>query len=355
MLGQNTPRTRIKNEEPLWTLDKVHVNEGIRLKIANNASPLTKTAGDMGSECMKGPFMHRMFSSAPPALFLFVIAVDPVLAAESQSDSLFDWRAFLAPFHTVTLHLPIGFVTMAVILEIYSLFRETAALRKVIGLVLWVSAVSAVIVTLLGLFRAADGGYETVALVRHQQAGIAVAVLTALLAIIHTFAYYGGSRKMIAALFFRLGLVINMVCLTIAGHYGGNLTHGSKYLTEGAPEWAREWIKKVEGSPETEPQQPGVGVFAEVIQPAFKNKCYSCHGPEKQKSEYRMDTKEGLFAAGESELDPIVAGNPLESYLVEMITLPKHDEFVMPPEGKEALTPEETLAVMRWIWDGAKL
>ena len=32
-----------------------------------------------------------------------------------------------------------------------------------------------------------------------------------------------------------------------------------------------------------------------------------------------MDTIEGLFAAGESELDPIVKGIAVESYLVETI------------------------------------
>jgi hypothetical protein len=43
-------------------------------------------------------------------------------AADTQAED-FDWRAFLAPFHKVTLHLSIGFVMMGVILEFYSLFR----------------------------------------------------------------------------------------------------------------------------------------------------------------------------------------------------------------------------------------
>ncbi len=67
-----------------------------------------------------------------------------------------------------------------------------------------------------------------------------------------------------------------------------------------------------------------------------------------------MDTVEGLFAAGKSELDPIVKKSPMESYLIETITLPEDDDMAMPPDGKDRLTPEETLAVIRWIWDGAK-
>ena len=96
------------------------------------------------------------------------------------------------------------------------------------------------------------------------------------------------------------------------------------------------------------------GDYASVIQPIFEAKCYQCHGPEKQKGDFRMDTVEGLFKAGESELDPIVKGNAVESYLVETITVPEDDDIAMPPDGKDRLTPEETLAIMRWIWQGAK-
>ncbi len=290
-------------------------------------------------------------------LFLITTVALPAFGAEAGSAPGFDWRAFLAPFHTVTLHLPIGFVTMAVILEIYALFQKSETLRRVIGLVLWVSALSAIIVTLLGVFRGAAGGYEEVALDRHEKSGIAVAAVTSVLAIIHYFAYKGGLVRKIPATLYQLGVVADMVLLTIAGHYGGNLTHGSKYLTEGAPEWAKEWIEKVEGKTEGSDgaaSQFGPGVFTDVIQPAFEEKCYSCHGPEKQKSDYRMDTKEGLFAAGESEIEPIVPGNPLKSYLVETMTLPKHDDLAMPPEGKESLSADEILTVMQWIWDGAK-
>jgi hypothetical protein len=147
-------------------------------------------------------------------------------------------------------------------------------------------------------------------------------------------------------------LLADSILLVIAGHGGGNLTHGSKYLYENAPDWVVKWV-----APEGEEDgsvSVGAGEYAEVIQPIFEKKCYPCHGPEKQKGDYRMDTIEGLFTAGESELDPIVKGVAVESYLVETITLPEEDDLAMPPEGKERLTPEETVAVMRWIWNGAK-
>ncbi|MDF1861402.1 MAG: hypothetical protein P1U87_14395 [Verrucomicrobiales bacterium] len=273
-------------------------------------------------------------------------------AAESAKEvEAFDWRAFLAPFHTVTLHMPIGFVVMAVILEIYSFFRPSEPLRKAIGIVLLFSALSAVVVVLLGIFRASGGGYEPETLEEHRWYGIAVGAVTTLVYFAHLFGFRKNSGKG-GAVLYRSLLLVDSILLVIAGHGGGNLTHGSKYLYENAPEWVVKWVepeREGEGSASV-----GSGEYAEVIQPIFEKKCYPCHGPEKQKGDYRMDTVEGLFTAGESELDPIVKGVAVESYLVETITLPEEDDLAMPPEGKERLTPEETIAIMRWIWSGAR-
>ena len=128
------------------------------------------------------------------------------------------------------------------------------------------------------------------------------------------------------------------------------------YLWADAPEWIQDVVHKIEGKGgKADPNAgSGAGVYAEVIQPIFEEKCYQCHGEEKQKGDYRMDTLEGLFKAGESELDPIVAGRVMESFLAETITLPVADDLAMPPEGKTELTPEETLVILRWIWNGAK-
>ena len=307
-----------------------------------------------------------------------LLHIDPAFAADAASEGgnapeqVFDWKAFLAPFHAVVLHLPIGFVTIALILEVYSFFNQGNSLRRAIGLVLWMSVLSAVVASALGYLRGASGGYEANALAFHQWTGIATTALIGIAACLHLFAFpRQGKRRLLFASAYRLVLFLGVGLLMIAGHYGGNLTHGSKYLFENAPEWVGEWVAETEAkvtekiaeetgleiatTPETDSGTAGgSGLYAEVIQPVFEQKCYQCHGAEKQKGDYRMDTIEGLFAAGESELDPIVEGRPLESYLVEVISLPEEDDFVMPPTGKEALTGEEILAIMRWIWDGAE-
>jgi uncharacterized membrane protein len=275
----------------------------------------------------------------------------PAAEAASGEAAGFDWRAFLAPFHTVTLHLPIGFVMMAAILEGYNFLRPSRELRKAIGVVVLFSAATAVLVAFLGILRADGGGYDPGALDLHRWFGIAVGVATVLLAVVHPFAFREGCGPL-HAVGYRALLAIDLVLLAVAGHGGGNLTHGSKYLTANAPPWVRQWL---EGDGKVAPgEEGGGGYYAEKIRPLFEAKCFSCHGPEKQSGDYRMDTVAGLLAPGESGLDPIVAGRPLESYLVELITLPGDDDLAMPPDGKVRLSPEETLEVIRWIWNGAK-
>lgn len=299
--------------------------------------------------------MNALNRTVLTLLFLLVASAGNLIAADagaSAAGSGFDWRAFLAPFHTVTLHLPIGFVLMALILEAYHFFKPSAPLRSAIGLVLTCSALSAVVVVLLGIFRADGGGYEPETLEEHRWFGIAVGVVTVIAAIVHAVAFRKSPRPLTVA-FYRFLLLSDMVLLSIAGHGGGNLTHGSKYLTENAPDWVRQWVEK--SGPEKETVGADLsGEYARVIQPIFEAKCYQCHGAEKQKGDYRMDTVEGLFTAGESDLDPIVKGNAVESYLIETITVPDDDDIAMPPDGKDRLTPEEVLAIMRWIWAGAE-
>lgn len=272
--------------------------------------------------------------------------------AASEPGGGFDWRAFLAPFHTVTLHLPIGFVLMAVILEGYHFLRPSVQLRRAIGVVLIFSALSAVVVVMLGIFRAEGGGYEPETLEEHRWFGIAVGGVTVIAALVH-LAIFRKVPGILPLSFYRFLLVADMVLLSIAGHGGGNLTHGSKYLFENAPDWVQKWADS-SNKDEATTGLASSGTYGEQIQPIFEAKCYQCHGPEKQKGDYRMDTVEGLFTAGESELDPIVKGNAVGSYLVETITVPDEHDIAMPPDGKDRLTPEETLAIMRWIWDGAK-
>lgn len=96
--------------------------------------------------------------------------------------------------------------------------------------------------------------------------------------------------------------------------------------------------------------------FAKEVYPIFKEACVKCHGPEKQKGKYRIDTKEGAFKNGDS--GPfIVAGSSEKSPFIHMVA-GLIDEGLMPPPSdkpgeSEKLTNEQIGILRAWIDQGA--
>jgi mono/diheme cytochrome c family protein len=153
---------------------------------------------------------------------------------------------------------------------------------------------------------------------------------------------------------YRGVLLASIGLLVVTGHLGGNLTHGSNYLLEGAPDFikamlAEESYGAIEAAPTDEHQR----YFTDQVRPVFEAKCYSCHGAEKQRGDYRLDDPEIARKGGESGEVAIKPGDPLGSHLVRLILLPPDHDDVMPPSGKLALSPEEIGRVIQWIKTGA--
>ena len=91
--------------------------------------------------------------------------------------------------------------------------------------------------------------------------------------------------------------------------------------------------------------------FADDVQPILVKHCYSCHGPEKQESELRLDRKQNALEGGISGA-VIEVGNSGESLLIELVA-GIDPNMVMPPEG-ERLTPEQIGLLRAWIDQGAR-
>ncbi len=289
---------------------------------------------------------------------LAAMAGEPAAAAAAEAPShLFQWRPFLAPFHAVVLHFPIGFVVMAAILELYRLWHPSDELKRVTVMVLWLSLATGIVAALFGTMRAGSGGYENKMLEQHRVYGMAVPFLTVLTLGVQKLAFRTAAPRGLTFAYRGL-LGLTTALLLVAGHYGGNLTHGSHYLTENAPTFMRDWLEEELDAPAATSSigtnlSPGLQLFVDKVKPVLEAKCVRCHGPEKQKGDYRLDLAEAAIKAGESGRTAIKPGEPLESHLVRLILLPRNDDNAMPPDGKEPLTSDETMAVIHWIQQGA--
>lgn len=275
-----------------------------------------------------------------------------VLATAGSAGASFDLRRFLAPFHSVVLHYPIGFLTLAFILELWSLRNRSRELRTVIHLVVGLGALTSILSAALGLFRAGDGEYEAGSLNEHKWYGIGVTAASVV-----AYGLLKGYRAqplrawLLGA--YRGVLLVSIGLLAITGHLGGNLTHGSNYLFEGAPDFIKAMMAEENFETDAAPTDEQQRYFVEQIRPIFEAKCYSCHGAEKQRGDYRLDDPVIALKGGESGDPAIKPGDPLGSHLVRLIVLPPDDDDVMPPAGKLALSPEEIGRVIQWIKVGA--
>jgi mono/diheme cytochrome c family protein len=98
-----------------------------------------------------------------------------------------------------------------------------------------------------------------------------------------------------------------------------------------------------------------------AIAALFSEACIHCHGPKKQESEYRLDTRAAAFSEGDIasylEVDNITPGNPLKSLLYTFIVLteedPENELFPMPPDEEDHLTTEQVQLIHDWIAAGA--
>lgn len=261
---------------------------------------------------------------------------------------------FLGRFHPLVLHLPIGFLVIAFLLECLSRFKpKYQSLRPAIGLVLLAGVISAIIAVVLGLFLSQGGGYGETLLNLHKWLGIGSTVVALVAYVLYLQKEKNFSPGLDKAYFSMFTLSI--LVLMGAGHYGGSLTHGSDYLTQYMP----QPMRTLAGLPPREkPMLAFTGnieeavVYKDLIHPIFDARCTSCHNDDKLKGELKMETMEDLLKGGENG-PALEAGNSAKSRLYEYITLPEDHDNHMPPEGKQQLTEEQIELIGWWIDQGA--
>ncbi|MEX2580067.1 MAG: c-type cytochrome domain-containing protein [Verrucomicrobiales bacterium] len=277
---------------------------------------------------------------------------------------------FVARFHVVLVHFPIGIVMLALIMEGLSYFTAFSHLRNSIPFTLWLALFGTIGATVLGylLMRVEDYGGR--AMTFHMWFGLSVVVLVLL-----SLIFYLAGRKAL----YTLSLVGAVFTTVAAGHFGGAMTHDSDYLTEYAPEAAKPLLtlglasrqaepahdhsEEAEGTavtaaveePEPEPEK-ALGeqvVYTSLVVPILEAKCNDCHNENKIKGKLRMDTHELLMAGAEgSDFPTIIPGNADDSELIIRVSLPEDDSDFMPTKG-ENLTSEELEILRLWIDAGA--
>lgn len=247
---------------------------------------------------------------------------------------------FFGRFHPLLVHLPIGFLLMALVLQWLCNKKKYATIEPAVLVAFLLGMISAILSCISGWSLAAGGEYEEATLELHRWMGIGVAVVSV--------AAYWFSQQAKLVVKSILAVVLFLLIL-LTGHLGGTLTHGEGFLTKGLPGIAKD---SVFSARKTIVNVQEVQVFADIIQPVLLDKCGTCHSAKKQKGGLRLDGQEWIMKGGK-EGKIFTSGNAAASELYKRILLDPLEEKHMPPKGKPQLTEQEIALLHWWISSNA--
>ncbi len=208
---------------------------------------------------------------------------------------------FLGRFHVLALHLPIGIVIAAVVLDWLTRRPRYAPLASAAPLLWGLAAISAVLTAALGYLHFGEGGFTGPSADAHRLWGTITAVAA-------VAGWWLAARSAGRAGAVRLAAGIAMLALvSLTGHYGGNLTHGTTFLGEYAPSFLRSLI----GAAPRRPPVTSVAAadpYLDVVQPLLEQRCGTCHNDDKREGGFSVGSYDSTLAGGDTGR-AIVPGN----------------------------------------------
>ena len=286
------------------------------------------------------------------------------------------WTDVLARLHPLVLHLPIGLLVVLALLELPRLIRRPAPTHDgsrsvIVGLLVLVAPLTAA----SGWFLNGDGEYGS-PVEWHQRLGIAVAVVSVLIGL----AYWRKSEH------YPLLVLAGFLLLLPTAHLGATLTHGEDFLFE---PW-KAAMKDADKTPVREIENAGTGSLSDAVDPPaeedsstptelvatdsdvvatppieeppssatfatyamvapiFEEYCTKCHGTRKRKGQLALHDLESIFAGSEYG-SILIAGDPAESRLIQVLRLALDEDEHMPPSEKSQPTAEELDRIESWV------
>ena len=270
-----------------------------------------------------------------PAPIYLLIALNAMLLFFALLDdrlSIPVWLQVTGRLHPMILHFPIVLIVAYALCRWFTPNAETPAagwLRPFGDRLLFWAAFAAVMTALAGVFLSRETAYEGSAIAWHKWLG----TLTSLVLLLIYFFKDRTGQKWMAIV--PLGAVI------IAGHLGGDLTHGAGYVLAPLQSSIRPAVPLEEAL-----------VYQDLVQPIISTRCMQCHNAGTTKGGLNMEDAQSFAKGGRN-------GKPWDStaenggLLLSRIHLPLEDRKHMPPANKTQLSEQDAKILYAWIRDGA--
>jgi uncharacterized membrane protein len=261
----------------------------------------------------------------------------PVRMSSFLTFNMSSFLTFIGHFHPVLVHLPIGLILGALLLQLLATRPGYEAVRPAVPVVLLAGAFSGVLSCCTGWVLSTSGDYDAVLVGWHQWMAIGMTF----------FCFYVWSRARQRG-FDRIQTLLSIglfLLVVVTGHLGGSLTHGSDYLSPGSARVVAEV-----DSPIVDVQK--ARAYAEIVRPILRDNCYGCHGKARQKGGLRLDDTAAVLRGGKDGV-VVLPGRGGASELMKRLLLPVADEHHMPPREKKQLNERQILLLHWWIDQGA--
>ena len=250
--------------------------------------------------------------------------------------------------HPLLVHLPLGIWLLLGIIMLLPQQRRSE-METAIRLGILVATLSAIAAAGTGWLLSRSGDYDPDTVNLHQWLGIATAV--------------AGLAAWLLPSARRALTLVTCAVMSVAGHYGGVLTHGEGYLFNNGSTQAPDTLTVTDTlkSITTDTVRTADGgvvpkvfrhPFRDDIQPILNSRCTNCHSATKRKGRLRLDTEAFIRQGGKNGII-LKPGNPSGSTLFTHLVLPMEDDMHMPPKGKPQPTPREIGILRDWIAAGA--
>ncbi|HEY8967626.1 MAG TPA: c-type cytochrome domain-containing protein [Puia sp.] len=250
---------------------------------------------------------------------------------------------FLAHLHPALVHLPIGILLTALLLQLFARWEKFAAFRSAIPAVLLAGVITAVLSCITGFLLFRNGDYDDTLVSAHMW--LAIALTFAAFALYARVGFGGAAERIFDRNGNMIGILLFLLIM-ITGHLGGSLTHGEDYLTSSfhntPPPPAFRPIADVQQA----------AAYEDIVKPILESRCNNCHGARRQKGGLRLDNP-GSIAKGGKDGSVLVAGKADSSELIKRILIPENEEHHMPPKDRPQLSSQELQLLTWWVDQGA--
>ena len=250
---------------------------------------------------------------------------------------------FLGHLHPVFVHLPIGVLILAYIVQYF--FRTNQDKSKLIDFVLIVGLLSSILAAFFGWMLSLSGGYDEDMLSLHKWLGIFVCFSSLFLLIIKRIA-----KSKTTNIIYNVSFQVVILALTAAGHFGGELTHGEGYLFSFDQKDSKNASTNVLNKQKIN-DTSSMSVYAGIVEPIFSQKCMQCHNEKKKKGDFQMHNFDALMKGGKTG-KALIPGDLEHSELMVRMMLDKSDDKHMPPKGKSQLNKPEQDVLSWWVLHG---